>query len=366
MALWFVFALMTSAAVFAVLLPLGRSTEGKTGGSEMLVYKDQLSEIASDAASGLIREPEATAARVEIGRRLLAAASTEDAEIFTPRQTWRRAIAVVAFVMLPLMAIAIYAPLGSPRLPDFPLVERSQTATAATPLDKLVAQVEAHLETHPEDGRGWAVLAPVLGKLGRSDDAVQAYRNVIKYNGETAERRADLGEAMTMAANGIVTADAKTEFERAIAIDAAEVKARYYVGVAAEQDGRRAEAISIWRAMLDSGPQDAPWRPLVQSALVRVGAAAPQLSDDNMASAKGMTESDRNTMIRGMVERLATRLKDNADDVEGWLRLTRAYMVLGEPDKARSAVNDARQALARDGEHLRQLNDGIKSLGLDG
>ena len=228
-----------------------------------------------------------------------------------------------------------------------------------------MAQVEAHLEKNPTDGRGWSVIAPVLARLGRYDDAVRAYRNSITYNGDSAQRRADLGEAIAGAAGGVITAEAKAEFERAVALNAEEVKASYFLGVAAEQDGRSADAASIWRAMLAKAPSDAPWRPLVQAALARVGgSSAPVLSDDAMAAAKDMSETDRGAMIRGMVERLAVRLKQNGDDVEGWLR--RAYMVMGDHDKAKSALTDARQAVANDAERLRQLNEGLKNLGLDG
>ena len=73
MTLWFVFALMTAAAVFAVLWPLGRGPRPQREGNEATVYKDQLAEIGRDVAAGLIGPAEAEAARVEIGRRLLAA-----------------------------------------------------------------------------------------------------------------------------------------------------------------------------------------------------------------------------------------------------------------------------------------------------
>ena len=79
-----------------------------------------------------------------------------------------------------------------------------------------------------------------------------------------------------------------------------------------------------------------------------------------------MKADDRDAMIRGMVERLATRLKQNGDDVEGWLRLVRAYLVMGDRDKAMGALNDARQAVANNAERLRQLNEGLKNLGIDG
>jgi cytochrome c-type biogenesis protein CcmH len=77
-----------------------------------------------------------------------------------------------------------------------------------------------------------------------------------------------------------------------------------------------------------------------------------------------MSEQDRTTMVRGMVERLANRLKQNADDVEGWQRLLRAYVVLNERDKAQAAVGEARRAFASDPGKLRQIEDTIKSLGL--
>ena len=76
--------------------------------------------------------------------------------------------------------------------------------------------------------------------------------------------------------------------------------------------------------------------------------------------------ADRAAMIHTMVDRLATRLKQNGGDVEGWLRLVRAYMVMGDHDKAKSAQTDAREAVANDAERLRQLNEGLKNLGLDG
>ena len=367
MTLWFVFALMTAAAIFAVLLPLGIGGREPTGGSEASVYRDQLAEIDRDLAAGLIAPAEADAARVEIGRRLLADA--EQVGKPPPRRNarHRRAAAVLALVGLPLVALAIYLPLGSPRLGDFPLSARARSPDAGQPLENLVAQVEQHLEKNPGDGRGWTVLAPVLAQLGRYDDAVRAYRNSITYNGESAERRADLGEAMTAAAGGVVTAEAKQEFERALARDAGEVKASYFLGLAAEQDGRNADAAAIWRAMLAKGPADAPWRPLVEAALTRVGAPrAPALSDSTIAAAKDMSETDRTAMIRSMVERLATRLKQNGDDVDGWLRLVRAYLVMGDREKAKDALIDARQAVANDAERLRHLNEGLKSLGFDG
>ena len=190
MTLWLVFALMTAAAIFAVLLPLGLRGSPRPDGREASVYSDQLAEIDRDVASGQIGKAEADAARVEIGRRLIAAADQEAGLALTSSTTWRRAAAVLALVGLPVLTIAVYLPLGSPRLGDFPLAERSRAPDGSQPLEAMVAQVERHLEKNPTDGRGWNVLAPVLARLGRFDDAVRAYRNAISYAGDTAERHA--------------------------------------------------------------------------------------------------------------------------------------------------------------------------------
>src|SRR4051794_9805256 len=194
MNLWFVFALMTVAAIFAVLWPLGRRHASDGGGSEANVYRDQLAEIDRDLAGGLIGVSEAEAARVEIGRRLLAVA---DAPVTTAGRSsagTRRAMALIALIGIPLAALALYLPLGSPQLGDFPLAARARAPDGQQPLTNLVAQVEAHLEKNPTDGRGWTVLAPVLSRLGRYDDAARAWRNAISYEGDSPERRADLGE----------------------------------------------------------------------------------------------------------------------------------------------------------------------------
>jgi cytochrome c-type biogenesis protein CcmH len=85
-----------------------------------------------------------------------------------------------------------------------------------------------------------------------------------------------------------------------------------------------------------------------------------------VVAASGMSEADSSAMIHKMVDRLATRLKQDGNDVEGWLRLARAYMVLNEPEKSRTVRDDARRALGQNEAGLRQLNEGLKALGIDG
>jgi cytochrome c-type biogenesis protein CcmH len=403
MMLWVILALMTIAALGAVVWPLLRARGMAAAGSDLAVYRDQLEEIERDRSEHRIEPDEADAARVEVSRRLLAAASAANASTATAGTGGRRRFAAVAAVgvMIPLIAVALYGVLGSPELPGQPLASRApntEEALERSPIGQLLARVEAHLAENPNDGRGWEVVAPVYMKLERYDDAAKARQQAILLLGETPARDVDLGEAMTAAANGVISDEAKVAFDRAIKLDAENYKAQFYLGLAAEQDGNNEEASRIWRGLIAKAPADAPWLVVVHQALERVdpqaaaamaanpdaalpGAVVPKVATpkavatpnaepgprpDDVAAAGEMTEAQRSQMIHAMVDRLATRLHENGSDLDGWLRLLRAYKVLGENAKAKEAVAEARAALANEPDKLRNLDAAIKDLDIGG
>jgi cytochrome c-type biogenesis protein CcmH len=394
MMLWLILALMTAGALGAVVWPLVRARGTTAAGSDLVVYRDQLEEIERDRTDARIGAVEAEAARVEVSRRLLAAANAEDARPAETGSGGRRRIAAVAaaVVMIPMLAVALYGVLGSPDLPGQPLAARTKGGEDnldGGSIAQLIARVETHLEENPNDGRGWEIVAPVYMKLDRYEDAAKARRRAIALLGATSTREVDLGEALTAAANGVISEEAQAAFNRAIALDAANFKAQFYLGLAAEQDGNTAEAARLWRALIAKAPSDAPWLAVVRQSLARVetpgaevpSAAAPSAAapaaeapaaaargprPEDVANAAQMTEQQRSQMIGGMVERLATRLHENGSDLDGWLQLLRAYKMLGDHAKAKAAVAEARAALANEPEKLRRLDIAVKDLDIGG
>jgi cytochrome c-type biogenesis protein CcmH len=362
MSLWIVLALMTALAVCAVVWPLRRRAAPitkATDSNDVAVYRDQLAEIERDKASGIIAPAEAEAARIEVSRRLLTAVDRlqSTGTTRTTRERPRR-FAAAALAVLPLGAIAFYLAIGSPGLPDEPLAARIAAAHQDNSVQALFGRVEAHLAQHPDDGRGWEVIAPIYMDLGRFDDAVKARANALRLLGTSAEREAYLGEALTAAADGIVTAEAKAAFDRAIERDRRDPTARFYQGLAAEQDGSREDAKRIWHALLADAPADAQWLPFVRQALARVeGSAAAEPAPAPPAGGAG-----DNQMIRDMVERLAARLHENGADPEGWVRLARSYKVLADESRMDATIADARRALAADAAKLAAFEDGLKHL----
>ncbi len=372
MILWPVFALMTLAAVFAVWWPLARRQKSVRSGSDVAVYRDQLDEIDRDEAASLIGGVEAEAARVEVSRRLIAAAETAKAASAAaapaPAAKFRWATLAAAIVLIPLGAGITYLSLGSPNFVPVSMNAAAGGQPLPGGIENTVAEVETYLESNPKNGRGWELLAPVYLRLGRFDDAVRARRNALEIFGPDAARLGDLGEAIVMASNGVVTPEAKSLFERANAADAEDVMAQYYLGLSAKQEGRRDEAVKRWTALVSGAREGAEWLPMVKGALARIDekepsfvAAAPSAAVTPSSAA--VAPPDHNgSAIDAMVERLAERLKKDGSDVPGWIQLVRSYRALGKADKVKTAIADARAALASDQEALRLLDQGLASL----
>jgi cytochrome c-type biogenesis protein CcmH len=254
-------ALMTAAAMLALLWPLSRTRAAASAqAADVAVYRDQLAELERDRARGLIADSEAEAARIEVSRRLLSAADARNDEAPAAGALSRRRIAaVLALAGIPLIAGALYLSLGSPGLPAAPLAARLAKPPEQQDLALLVQRIETHLARNPDDGRGWEVLAPVYLSAGRFDDAVAARANALRLLGATAAREADHGEALTLQARGVVTAEARAAFDRSTALDANNAKALFFLGLAAEQDGKPADARAIWGRLAASAPPGDPW-----------------------------------------------------------------------------------------------------------
>ena len=377
--LWVVFAFLTGIAVLAVLWPLSRvPVTSDPEELDVAFYKAQTAEIERDVTRGVIGPQEAETARNEAARRLMAASQRSGPGVRSGSLVATRAVALGALIFVPALALGLYAYVGTPNLPDDPLEARLAAPPSTMDMPTAIAKIERRLLKEPDDGRGWAVIAPIYLRLGRYDDAARAFANEIRTLGPSSERYAGLGEAQTYADNGMIGADAKKAFEQAAVLDPKSPRAAYYLGLAAQQDGETAKALSIWTKLVAESPPDAPWLPSVRLRLAEVGGTpapanapvnpeTPGAGQAKMAEAvAAMPKDQQQAMIHRMVDGLADRLKTNGGDIEGWLRLMRAYQVLNEQDKARLALGDARRNFAADPSATKRIDELAHELGLEG
>jgi cytochrome c-type biogenesis protein CcmH len=351
MLLWVVFAVITAAASIAIVAPYWRRGEGSRA-SDLAVYKQQLAEVEDELARGLLGQKEAEAARVEISRRILKASEAEQAG--GGASTSANAPYVVV-AMVAILGMGAYLVVGSPDLPDQPLSARVLAPENNPSVEALIAQVEERLRKNPEDGQGWSVISHVFMRLGRYDDAVFAYRRTIELLGSTPERQGDLAEAMTFANGGVVPKEAVASFEAALAANPDERRAEYWLAAEKEQTGDLAEAARRYKVLIGRGLPDEV-RGMVQQRLTDIEA---RISGKPAPAAEGQQE-----MINSMVSGLAERLKQDGSDLEGWLKLMRAYTVLGRRDDAMNAMLQAKTHFSGNQEALAKIEEFAKSLGL--
>jgi cytochrome c-type biogenesis protein CcmH len=367
--IWVVFALMTGAAVFSVLWPLARTRPVVLREeSDRDFYRAQLAGIDRDVSSGLMSAGDAEIAKAEAGRRLLTASAMEP--VTQTRSAARRTSALIALILIPVISVGIYLSIGSPGIPDEPLQARLNATPERMDIGAAVAKIEKHLREEPGDGRGWALLAPVYLRLGRPLDAAEAYAKANAILGPTAERETARGEALAYAASGQVSPEAVAAFESALRLDKDSVSARYYLGLAAQQSGDKEKAVEIWSTMLASAPAGAPWVPAVKSRLQALQGGVPETtavpSGPAAAAIANMAPQDRDATIRSMVEGLASRLAEKGGTADEWMRLVRAYAVLKDSDKARTALAEARKYLGQDEAARVRLDQLARELGLEG
>jgi cytochrome c-type biogenesis protein CcmH len=386
--LWIVLGCLTAIVLLVLLRPLAGSGANDIAPEafDAAVYRDQLGEIESDRARGLIGEAEAEAARLEIARRLLRADSKEWASDRAAKSSSTKIVATLGVALaLPVLALGLYLVYGSPRLPDQPLAARLEDPASDRNLEALVARVEARLREHPEEGEGWEVIAPVYLGWGRYSDAAQAYGEAIRLLGPSAKRLSGQGQALVLANNGVVTEEARRALDQALELDSTLVEPRILLTIAKEQDGQLAAAIADWKALLAKQQGDAPWREMVEKRIAEDEAhlsgrpvaetdqtapaegnqqAQPGPSSEEIAAAQNMSPADRQAMIERMVRGLAARLDQQGDDLPGWLKLVRAYSVLDRKDDAQKALARAKSQFSGNTQAIEQLDALAVELGL--
>ncbi len=386
MMFWFAVALLSAAVTYAVTRPLLRETSApdNTHLADLAVYKDQLTEIEADAARGVLNGAEAEAARTEVSRRVLRQAENPAIDEAgsapkPPVRSWVKPVYAATTLALPLLSVALYVTYGSPGLPGLPLSERIAAEAKGDRPDDLIAKVEARLRDHPEDGRGWDVIAPVYMAAGRSADAASAYAAAIKLLGETPERLQGFADARIRSEKGLVPEDARQVLTGLLAKNPNLKEPRIWLALAKEQDGKFAEAAADYRALIAEAPDTAPWRAAIAQRLAKIEEnrssagesktaieAPATTAEDRAADVEGMSPADRDAFIGRMVDGLAARLKADGRDKDGWIKLIRAYQVLGRKTDAVKALSEARSGLAGDAAAIAEVEELAKSLGVGG
>jgi cytochrome c-type biogenesis protein CcmH len=396
MILWIVLTLMIALAVVGLAIPLirpGGVLDRRTTSAEVL--KAQLADLDRQAEAGTAPAEEIAALRLEVERRALA----EGVETTpTGRPLGEKALIRLALGLAAVVALGgagLYALLGRP---DLPGAGPRGAAMAAAPADAahdgadvqaMIVQLETQLRETPEDVNGWRMLGWSYFQTGRFAEAAEAYGRAATLEPTNAEHFSAQGEALVQAGGGQVTPAALTAFRGALRADPQDPRARYFVAVEMDQRGEREAAMTAWIDLINSAPPGAPWaaevrafvedlarergqdistrlRPAPAGTPVVVPPGIPGPTAAQIAEAQTMSPADQQAMIQGMVGGLEERLRASPRDRDGWVRLMRARMVLGDSAAATAAFRNGMRAFADSPAEQGALTEAARGLRVPG
>lgn len=251
-------------------------------------------------------------------------------------------------------------------------------------VEEKIKQLELKLIREPNDPPGWRMLGWSYFETGDLMRSAAAYRRAAEIEPENAENWSSLGEALQSASTD-VSPEAAAAFERALKLDRSDPRARYFRAVQKDLQGQHETAVADWIALLRDTPPGAPWEADLRRTILQVAekheinvsgrmpagpqataatAAIPGPTPEQLAAASSIPPKQQSEMVKGMVDRLANRLKQNPKDADGWMRLMRARMVLGETEAAREAHQSGLAAFQQDSAARAKLDLAARELGV--
>ncbi|SPH17558.1 hypothetical protein DEA8626_01081 [Defluviimonas aquaemixtae] len=383
MPFWIVAACLAAAAGALLLRALFRAGREGSANSDIAVYRTQLEGVERDLARGVIEAGEAERTRIEISRRILEADRSGAATEATRRGS--PLVPLLATGVALSGAFALYLKIGAPGYPDLPIakrIERAEAFRATRPSQaeaeaagqsesprpepdaaylELMERLRAAVAEHPDDLTGQRLLARNEANLGNYAAAAAAQARVVALADAkaTAQDFAALADNYILAADGYVSPEAEAALAETLVRDPRNPTARFYMGLMWAQTGRPDRAFQLWRALLEEGPEEAPWIPPIRADIIMLAEAAgvdytppapagsaPGPDAGDIAAASEMDADERTEMIRGMVDGLADRLATEGGPAEDWARLISSLAVLGETERATAIWSEAQSVFA--------------------
>jgi cytochrome c-type biogenesis protein CcmH len=349
-AFWVVAGVAAAAAGGLVLLRAARSGYDVAVDPTSEVYRRQLSEIDDLAERGLIGEAERKSAHAEAARRLLSAADAPG-DVWQADPNSRRPV-LLAVLFASAAALVLYAFVGMPGMGDQPFATRLASWRSADPASlnppELAAVLTRLTRERPNDPQVFQYLAIAEGAARNPAEAVRAMRQAVRLAPQRADLWELLGEALVAADGGQVTPEAQQAFRETLRRDPKAVAARFHLARAQVEGGDKAAGVAAWRTLLAELPEADPRHAALVSAIAE--------AEGKRRAARPVASEGQLAMIQGMVQGLAQRLQSNPNDPEGWVRLVRAYAVLGEIAKRDETLTAAKARYAGKAETLAQLD----------
>ena len=259
-------------------------------------------------------------------------------------------------LIIPFLGVIIHQRLGNNNVPSVAYKDRENEFRDIKQFEDLITKLAKRLYSDPSGGDrvGWELLGDVHMNNGTYGEAVLAYTQLVEKDNRFSQSWIKLAGSL-IANEGAISQSALNAIEKALVLDSLSPISIYYKALYFEQEGRLEEAYTLLINRLDLEKTNADWVGLYlveanrfgtllgYDKIARLDSEAPVgPTNADIIEASKLNAVETSAFINSMVSGLVDKLKNEPNDIDGWLRLSRSYIVLKNLTLARESLQEAK------------------------
>ncbi len=251
---WSIASSFLLISIIVIIRTLFRNNNAKY--SNKATHDQKLREIYIDIENKLISESEAKDAIIELKKLIQKDSENIDftnSKLRNLKIRSKKIISILIFILLPVFVLTIYSYIGS-----YNSIELLATNTSSQELsndnlvsvEEMLKGVERRLIDDPDNANDWLMLANSYVVLKRYTDAIRAYENLYRLNGDDPSLLFRYADVLAMANSGIFKGKPTELVKKGLQLDPENTMGLWLAGLAEYEEGRINKAIDYWQRVL--------------------------------------------------------------------------------------------------------------------
>jgi cytochrome c-type biogenesis protein CcmH len=346
-----VLLLIALAMIAPALLKTRHLDELDRSSQNVEIARERLDEIAAEHASGEMTDEVFTQVRSELEASLIEDVSQQvkPAESQASAPGTGKYAMLTLVVLVPLAAIALYSHLGSPQYLGYQganagtVAGMQHMAANASSMTDVVEKLEKQLESNPDDGNAWFMLARTYMATDVYDKALAALEKAHAIFGDEPAILLGMADASAMLSEGDLTGQPTEYIEKALQLDPTNTTGLWLGGMSAQQNGNFALAVERWLRLMplvrDEAESLDQLKNLITVALDQANAAGITVDVEKMI-AQIQSEQPEHVQQAASTQPVASAAAEEQQPAVSGLPSIKAWVALDDAVKDRVSPTD--------------------------
>tara|TARA_Y100000748_G_scaffold286298_1_gene269500 strand:+ start:555 stop:1784 length:1230 start_codon:yes stop_codon:yes gene_type:complete len=251
---WSIASSFLLISIIVIIRTLFRNNDAKY--SNKATHDQKLREIYIDIENKLISESEAKDAIIELKKLIQKDSENIDftnSKLRNLKIRSKKIISILIFILVPVFVLTIYSYIGSSNSIKLLATNTSSQELSNDNLvsvEEMLKGVERRLIDDPDNANDWLMLANSYVVLKRYTDAIRAYENLYRLNGDDPSLLFRYADVLAMANSGIFKGKPTELVKKGLQLDPENTMGLWLAGLAEYEEGRINKAIDYWQRVL--------------------------------------------------------------------------------------------------------------------